>query len=114
MLTITRTLSKRSNDPWITTSNTSIFTQQEMDSVITPYLNFLNSLPGFQANNYTETFLNDTYTTIMCFDADENGLDVVNLLFGNSSNPQVVNKNNLINQKMKTSGVVYQRTLSVY
>lgn len=84
--TITFTVEKSdANTPW----PGKIFSQDQIDNVVTPYMEFLSTLPGFQSRTYryiTSTVCETTFK----FDTESNTISAIHQLTGTTKNPIVV------------------------
>lgn len=80
-----------------------ILTDDDMNNAYTPYINFLNSLPGFQSNeiSYTDADNGDVIVTRRIqFDTAENANAAFPQLYGPTQNIAVVNRNKMLTEKL--------------
>lgn len=57
-------------DPWILANNPSVFTQEELDLIVTPYNEFLKNFPGKISSTINDININ-TKTIEICFSSLE-------------------------------------------
>lgn len=108
MLKITTTFTKaHDNDPWVLFSSSfiAIFSQEEIATVVSPFIAFSKGLPGAQADGYTEAVLGNTAIFERTFDTAENLQNALDKLSSKSQEPTVIAKNNLIRTKMASLAV---------
>ena len=105
---ITR-MTKRPGDQWILMSDTSLFTEDEIANIITPYFDYVKSLPGIkiQTPPPAPVMYDDTLEGTLQFETEADALNARELLFFKPTDPAVLNKNALMRQKMQTAGAVY-------
>lgn len=111
--TISNIVVKNESDPWITIEKDTLketFTQEEIDTIIVPFFNFLWALPGYVESINTTSASENKKITNLVFDSYENMMSAINVLYGPNANPVVVAKNNLLNEKIQQAGAVYTRT----
>jgi hypothetical protein len=105
MITYTITLTKKETDPWITLNTIDDnFTQNEKDTIITPFLQFESTLEGLHSGYPTYVTEGDTHTITYVFDTIEN--------LTSSRNAHLDNdickvKNELFSNALKAKGITY-------
>lgn len=102
-------LTKQPQDPWILLSDTSQFTQEEIDTIITPYYDYVKTLPGIQVQTpFPEPVITDnTSVSTLLFDTNKDIIVARDKLFLEPKDAAVINKNALIRQKLMAAGVKY-------
>lgn len=107
-------LTKKVWEPWVAVetdgSPNEYFTQEELDTVMTPYAAYVKSQPGLDIS-LTEKYRTDTdMVTVRYFDTLEHAQQAaINITgIGPNPNPIVATKNNLVRQKMEAASVTYQ------
>lgn len=111
MAKIIVTVTKRESDPWILLKKdmvNQIFTQDEIDLIIRPYINYVKSLPGYLYDQSSVTINGNTAVSEMVFDTNENLESAYPNLFGIDVNEIVKNKNLLVRAKVLAAGAQYQ------
>lgn len=112
-------ITKRENDPWILIEKNileqgQIFTQEEINSTILPFLVFLRNLPGYD-HSAQGTVINGNQATItMTFDTSADMISAKAKLFGPSvTDTVVINKNALLKSKIENAGVNYSVSVTL-
>lgn len=109
-------LDKKVYDPWIVASpgNQNVnqyFTQQEIDNVLTPYIAFIESLPGRVAGKEYAEYVSDTnYTVVREYDTLDNAKNAMLKLSDAGGVPIVIAKNALVRSKMAENAIIYTIT----
>lgn len=101
-----------------------ILTDDDMNNAYTPYINFLNSLPGFQSNEISYSVADNgdiIITRRIQFDTAEHANSAFPQLYGPTQNIAVVNRNKMLTEKLNeynataadTDKVVLKTTVSI-
>lgn len=104
---------KQENDPWILIEKNiidagQIFTQEEFDTVIRPFLAFVRELPGYDYFSQETVIEGNQATITMVFDTIADMLTAKDRLFSaNTTDIEVINKNLLLRNKMQSANVTY-------
>lgn len=107
---IITTITKQSSEPWIILKegmSSDIFSEEERNNIILPYIEYVRSLPGIISDETLSTVENNTFTSILSFDTIEHTTAAYNKLFGAQLDAIVVAKNDLLKQKMTSSNLRY-------
>jgi hypothetical protein len=101
---IIKTITNKSNNKaWINTNEyQNYFTQEQIDGIINPYTDYVQSLPGFISVNIEET--SNTLVITHEFDTQENLEVALNNLGGPNVNSIVVMRNTLFTEKLQGLG----------
>lgn len=97
-------------DDWISSDPDSAhthFTQEEIDNVLNPYYAYTRSLPGLDVDKYRVVIVNNEMTVIREFDTVANAQNALVKLSKYSTEPIVIARNELVQQKTKDAGIVY-------
>jgi hypothetical protein len=105
---IVTTITKKPNDPWILITRPEVFTAAEMEDVITPYLYYVRSLPGFMTGLKTNSITDNVFVNEIYFDTEENARNAKELLFGENLDDRIVRKNALMKRKILAKSVTYR------
>lgn len=105
MATVKTTLTKQSTDPWILLTDATLFTQEEMDNVVTPYTNFVKSLTGNQG--LTTDINGDTAVFTWTYDTMENAATARQEMT-DITNTIVSAKNFLLHSKLQSANAIYK------
>lgn len=111
-------VTKKIWDPWIhpvmnETSDGYIpneyFTQEEIDNVLMPFLNYVRTQVGFDPNSVVKNISGNESVTIREFDTlDHAKLAAINIGgIGPNPDPVVVARNELLRQKTEAANVTY-------
>ena len=108
-------LAKQPGDPWITMLDSSKFTQEELDTVINPYFEYVRSLPGLQIQTPPPqaVFYDDTNESTMLFDTEQDAINARELLFIAPTDSRVIAKNTLMRSKLQAENVKYTLTVTI-
>lgn len=104
------TTTKQSSDPWISLNKDIVenhFSQQEIQSVVVPYITYLTSLSGYVAEESSSTIEGNVQTTYIAFDSADHLIEAKNKLFGSNLDPVVTAKNALLKSKQDASNIIY-------
>jgi hypothetical protein len=106
------TLQKTSETPWVLASRehaSENYTQEEMDTILFPYLEYIKTIPGYDWANTTSVFSedNNTLTTTYNFDTIENANAGLQLMFSSEPNSISFNRSQLLKNKLNELGVSY-------
>lgn len=115
MAKIIVTVTKRENDPWILLKKdivNQVFTQDEIDLIIRPYIDYLKSMPGYLYDQSSVTINGNTAISEIVFDTNENLESAYPNLFGVDANEIVKNKNLLVRAKVLATGAEYQVSIT--
>ena len=109
-------ITKNESDPWVLLNqevSATVFTQEERDTIIAPYVEYTRALPGIQVNQITGVFQDNTFTSTLVFDTAENTSNAYQKLFGTNLDPVVVAKNSLFKNKMQNLGISYSVQVAI-
>lgn len=107
MITLTVTTTKQSADPWVTIeTDGTMFTQAEHDTVINPYLEYINGLEGLEPNGYSDTFSEDGNSHILSYKFDSIA-NMNKFTASLATDPRAVAKIELFKKKIDALGIKY-------
>ena len=112
-------ITKQENDPWILIERTileqgELFTQEEMNSTIIPFLDFVKNLPGYDYPARQFIINGNQATITMTFDTSDDMMSAKAKLFGPSVTDAVVlNKNALLKSKIESAGANYSVSVTL-
>lgn len=111
MALLVSTITKFDNDtPWINWDNKSLWTREENESIIRPYLSFTTSLPGFQWTSFKISELYNVMTITRGFDTLFDAQKAVEELYTNPINPAVVAGRELMKKKHEELNIPWPTT----
>jgi hypothetical protein len=96
------TITKKSNHEWFDYTVPGFFTQNEIDTIVQPYIDHLKSFPGYL--NYQKQYDGDTLTITRTFDTVENARNFLNN-FESAANPIIGKFNNLLRVRNQENGI---------
>lgn len=104
------------NDPkeaWADYSNLLIYTEQDQDTVLKPYLDFVNSLPGFVSLTIDRESndANIMYKEIL-FDTCEHAISAARRLYGVGREPIVKARDDLVVSKQDNPAAFERRVFA--
>lgn len=110
MSKIQLTINKTDNDPWILITDESLFTENELVSVVRPYINYITNLNGKQ--DYSQDIVGNTATFTWTFDTPENA-DYAKNAMTDLNNTYVSQKKELLKSKFAEILSRYQIKLKI-
>ena len=117
MPTLVRTLTKsNTSDPWIIPTKNSAsasFTQDEIDTKLTPAWNYIVNFEGFIANSYSEIYNGNTVAFSMQFNTTDNIANFLQSTLVDPTDPAIIASNNLVSNKRMSANVSYTPTTSI-
>ena len=116
MAKIINTITKQEQDPWIMVGaafRNDYFTQEEIDTIITPYFAFLDQLAGYNKTDSAAVVDGNQATVTTVFDTAEDAAAALPLLFGDRVATEVAAKNQLLSSKRQSYNVNYTYNVTV-
>lgn len=92
----------------VTLDNLLVFTEEEQDTYFKPYLEYVQSLPGFVSINVDLSDPDVKYKELL-FDTCENAINAARVLYGEHINPIVKRRNDLIMSKQSNPNAFDKR-----